>query len=311
MLSALSFSVEAQPPKKVPRIGYLASTSPSGTDDAFRHGLRELGYVEGSSIVVEYRYADGKIDRLPELAAELVRLKVDILVAAGGTPAASAAKRATTTIPIVITNIGDPLAVGLVASLARPGGNVTGLSLLGPDAAGKRLELLKEVVPASSRAAVLWNPANPSHPLHLEQTRAAARALGVQVQSLEARSPEDFETVFNTARGAGGILALGDPVYRLHRVAIADLAGKNRLPAIYEFSQFVESGGLMCYGASLDDLYRRAAVYVDKILKGTKPADLPVQQPTKFELVINLKAAKQIGLTIPQSVLYRADKVIK
>jgi putative ABC transport system substrate-binding protein len=302
---------EAQQTKKVPRIGYLASTSRGDTDEAFRQGLRELGYVEGGSIVIEYRFAEGKLERLSDLAADLVRLKVDVLVAAGGTPAALAAKRATATVPIVMTNIGDPVAVGLVASLARPGGNVTGLSLLGPDTAGKRLELLREVVPALSRVAVLWNPANPSHALHLEETRAAARALGVQVQSLEARGPEDFETAFKAARGASGILALGDPVYRLHRAAIIDLAGRNRLPAMYEFTQFVEAGGLMCYGASLDDLYRRAATYVDKILKGAKPADIPVEQPMKFELVINLKTAKQIGLTIPPNVLARADRVIK
>jgi putative ABC transport system substrate-binding protein len=273
--------------------------------------LRELGYVEGGSIVIEYRFAEGKLERLSDLAAELVRLKVDVLVAAGGTPAASAAKRATTMIPIVMTNIGDPVAVGLVASLARPGWNVTGLSLLGPDTAGKRLELLKEVVPALSRVAVLWNPANPSHALHLKETLAAARALGVQVQSLEARGPEDFETAFKAARGAGGILALGDPVYRLHRAAIIDLARRNRLPAIYEFRQYVAAGGLMSYGASLNDLYRRAAYYVDRILKGAKPADLPVEQPTKFELVVNMKTAKALGLTIPHSVLIRADQVIQ
>lgn len=301
----------AQQPKKVPRIGYLAITSPGSYDEAFRQGLRELGYVEGGSIVIEYRYAEGKIERLFDLAVELVRLKVDVLVAAGGAPAALAAKRATTTVPIVIASVADPVALGLVASLAQPGGNVTGLSLLGPDTAGKRLEILKEVVPALSRVAVLWNPANPGNTLILEEARVAARALGVKVQSLEARGPEDFQTAFKAARGAGGILPLGDPGHVLHRAAIIGLAGRYRLPAMYPFRQFVEDGGLMYYGASLDDLYRRAATYVDKILKGRKPADLPVEQPTKFELVINLKTAKQIGLTIPPNVLARADRVIR
>ena len=311
MLLALSFPAEAQQAKKVPRIGYLAITSPGSYNEAFRRGLRELGHVEGGSIVIEYRYAEGKIERLFDLASELVRLKVDVLVAAGGAPAALAAKRATTTVPIVIASVSDPVALGLVASLAHPGGNVTGLSLLGLDTAGKRLEILKDVVPALSRVAVLWNPANPGMAPLLEETRVAARALGVKVQSLEARGPEDFETAFKAAGGAGGILPLGDPVHVLHRAAIIGLAGRYRLPAMYSFRQFVEDGGLMCYGASLDDLYRRAATYVDKILKGTKPADLPVEQPMKFEFIINLKAAKQIGLTIPPNVLVRADKVIK
>jgi putative ABC transport system substrate-binding protein len=311
LLLTLCFPVQAQQAKKIPRIGYLASTSPGGTEEAFRQGLRELGYVEGGSIVVEYRFAEGKIERLSDLAAELVRLKVDVLVAAGGAPGASAAKQATTTVPIVIASVADPVALGLVASLARPGGNVTGLSLLGPDTAGKRLEILKEVVPALSRVAVLWNPANPGNTLILEETRATARALGVKVQSLEARGPEDFETAFKAASGAGGILPLGDPGHVLHRAAIIGLVGRYRLPAMYPFRQFVEDSGLMYYGASLDDLYRRAATYVDKILKGAKPADLPVEQPTKFEFIINLKAAKQIGLTIPPNVLARADRVIR
>lgn len=314
MLLAFCLSVEAQLPKKMPRIGYLSITSPTSPgsfDEAFRQGLRELGYVEDGSIVVEYRYAEGKSERLSDLASELVRLKVDVLVAAGGAPAALAAKRATTTVPIVIASVADPVALGLVASLAQPGGNVTGLSLLGPDTAGKRLQILKEVVPALSRVAVLWNPANPGNTLILEEIQVAARALGVKVQSLEARGPEDFETAFKAARGAGGILPLGDPAHVLHRAAIIGLAGKYRLPTMYPFRQFVEDGGLMYYGASLDDLYRRAAVYVDKILRGAKPADLPVEQPTKFEFVINLKTAKQIALTIPPNVLARADKVIR
>jgi putative ABC transport system substrate-binding protein len=318
MLFALCVSAQAQHPAKILRIGYLTGTreptpdAPDTNRDAFRQGLRELGYIEGKNIVVEYRYAEGKYNRFPDLAAELVRIKIDVLVAASGAPAALAAKRATTTVPIVIASVSDPVALGLVTSLAQPGGNVTGLSLLGPDTAGKRLEILKEVVPALSRVAVLWNPANArSMTLLLEETRAAARALGVKVQSLEARGPEDFETVFKAAKGAGGILPLGDPVHVLHRAAIIGLAERYRLPAMYSFRQFVEDGGLMCYGASLDDLYRRAATYVDKILKGAKPADLPVEQPKKFELVINLKAAKQIGLTIPQKVLARADRVIR
>jgi putative ABC transport system substrate-binding protein len=305
---------EAQQATKVHRIGFLSITSPSSPgshDEAFRQGLRELGYVEGRSIVIEYRYAEGNIERLSKLASELVRLKVDVLVAAAGAPGALAAKRVTKTIPIVIASVADPVALGLVANLAKPGGNVTGLSLLGPDTAGKRLQILKEVVPALSSVAVLWNPANPGNTLILEEIRVAARALGVKVQSLAAHGPKDFETAFTAARGAGGIMPLGDPGQVLHRAPIIGLAGRYRLPAMYPFRQFVEDGGLMYYGASLDDLYRRTATYVDKILKGRKPADLPVEQPKKFEFFINLKTAKQIGLTIPPNVLARADRVIR
>jgi putative ABC transport system substrate-binding protein len=305
---------EGQQLAKIPRIGFLSITSPSSPgshDEAFRQGLRELGYVEGRSIVIEYRYAEGNAERLPKLASELVRLKVDVLVAAAGAPGALAAKQVTKTVPIVIASVADPVGLGLVANLAQPGGNVTGLSLVGPDTAGKRLQILKEVVPALSSVAVLWNPANPGNTLILEEIRVAARALGVKVQSLEGHGPEDFETAFKAARGAGGIMPLGDPGQVLHRAPIIGLAGRYRLPAMYPFRQFVEDGGLMYYGASLDDLYRRAATYVDKILKGRKPADLPVEQPKKFEFFINLKTAKQIGLTIPPSVLARADRVIR
>jgi putative tryptophan/tyrosine transport system substrate-binding protein len=311
VVAARGIIAEAQQPKKVPRIGYLSSTSYSSNTEAFRQGLRDLGYTEGRNIVIEYRYAEGMSERLSDLAAELVRLKVDVFVAAGGTPVALAAKRATVTIPIVMTNSGDPVATGLVASLARPGGNITGLSLLAPDTAGKRLELIKEVIPALSRVAVLWNPANPSTALQLKATQAAAREIGVQVQSLEARGPDDFENAFRAARGVGAILALGDPVYTLHQTRIIDLAVRNRLPTMYIYREFVQAGGLMSYGPSLSDNFRRAAVYVDKVLKGTKPADLPIEQPTKFEFAVNLKTAKALNLTIPQSVLFRADKVIK
>jgi putative ABC transport system substrate-binding protein len=269
---------EGQQLAKIPRIGFLSITSPSSPgshDEAFRQGLRELGYVEGRSIVIEYRYAEGNAERLPKLASELVRLKVDVLVAAAGAPGALAAKQVTKTVPIVLASVADPVGLGLVANLAQPGGNVTGLSLVGPDTAGKRLQILKEVVPALSSVAVLWNPANPGNTLILEEIRVAARALGVKVQSLEGHGPEDFETAFKAARGAGGIMPLGDPGQVLHRAPIIGLAGRYRLPAMYPFRQFVEDGGLMYYGASLDDLYRRAATYVDKILKGRKPPIYP------------------------------------
>jgi putative ABC transport system substrate-binding protein len=294
------------------RIGCLSTTSSSSSPrEALIKGLRELGYVHGQNIVIEWRYAEGNTERLPTLADELVRLRVDVLVAAGGTPPALAAKRATTTIPIVMTNVGDPVESGLVASLARPGGNITGLTSASPHLSGKRLELLKEVLPGLSRVAVLWNPANPSAALQFKETQAAARALGLQIQSLEARGPDDFEHAFGAAKRSGGILVVGDPMFTLHRTRLTDLAGRNRLPAMYVFGVFVEAGGLMSYGTSLSDLWRRAAYYVDKILRGAKPADLPVEQPTKFELVINLKTAKGLGVKIPAHLLMEADKVIE
>jgi ABC-type uncharacterized transport system substrate-binding protein len=305
----------AQHTAKVPRIGFLIAVSPSTLSarvDAFREGLRQLGYVEGKNIVVEYRYAEGNRDRLNELAAELVRLKVDVIVSAGPPPTL-AAKEATLTIPIVMGNDPDPVGNGFVASLARPGGNITGLSSLAPEISGKQVELLKEIVPKLSRVAVLGSSTNPGNAQALKEIDLAAKAFKVQLQYLEVQEPKEIEAVFHAAsKGrADAVLVLLNPVALSHRKQIADLAAKNRLPAMYYAPDYVEGGGLMSYGVSFTDLYRRAATYVDKILKGAKPADLPVEQPTKFELIINLKAAKQIGLTIPPNVLARADKVIR
>jgi putative tryptophan/tyrosine transport system substrate-binding protein len=314
MLALVNLSA-AQQPNKVPRIGYLSSDSPStiaARIEAFRQGLRELGYVEGKNIVIEWRFAEGKSDRLPGLAAELVRLKVAVIVTSG--PAATrAAKESTVTIPIVTAQDSDPVGNGLVASLARPGGNITGLSTLAPEISGKRLELVKEIVPRLSRVAVLGSSTTPGNAQALKESELAARALGVQVQYLDVRAAKDIEPAFRAAtKGrADALLLLQSPVFINERTQLADLAVKSRLPAIYDRREFVDDGGLMCYGTNFVDLSRRAATYVDKILKGAKPADLPVEQPTKFELVINLKAAKQIGLTIPPNVLVRADRVIK
>jgi putative ABC transport system substrate-binding protein len=314
MLLALGFPAEAQQQAKVPRIGLLSPFSPSATalwHQAFRQGLRDLGWVEGKTISIEYRYAEGRRDRLPDLAADLVRLKVDIIVASVNTDAL-AAKNAAREIPIVVASAGDPVAIGLVESLARPGGNITGLSQISPELAGKRLELLKEIVPKLSRVAVLWNPQGTTSPLWKE-IQLPARELGVQLHSLEVRSSNDFAKAFeDAARARAGALAImPDPLFAGNLKRIADLAAKSRLPSIFHLTEFVDSGGLLAYGPDRSDQFRRAAVYVDKILKGTKPANLPVEQPTKFELVINLKTAKRISVTIPQSVLYRADKVIK
>jgi putative tryptophan/tyrosine transport system substrate-binding protein len=306
---------EAQQPTKLRRIGYLAPQSLSAVvvrTEAFRQGLRELGYIEGKNIVIEWRSAEGKLDRLPALAAELVRLKVDVIVTTGPT-GTRPAKEATSTIPIVMAQDIDPVGTGFIASLARPGGNITGLSSLVPEISGKQLELLKQVVPKLSRVAVLWTSSNPGNTQALREIERAAVTLEVKLQSLDILGIEDIETAFRAAtRGrADAVLVLQNGVALAHRTAIADLAIKSRLPAIYPRLVFVEDGGLMSYGASFADMDRRAATYVDKILKGAKPADLPVEQPTKFELIINLKAAKQIGLTIPPNVLARADKVIR
>jgi ABC-type uncharacterized transport system substrate-binding protein len=315
MLSAFCSSAEAQQPRKVSRIGFLIGASApsiSALVKAFRQGLRELGHVEGKDIVIEWRHAEeGKLDRLSELAAELVRLKVDIIVTGSPTDT-RAAKDATATIPIVMAADSDPVGNGFVASLARPGGNITGLSRMSPELAGKRLELLKEVVPRLSRVAVLGSSTLPGNAQMLRETERAARAFRVQLQYLDVRGPKDIEAAFREAskgRADGG-LVLGGPVYS-HRTQVADLAVKNRLPVIFPQSEYVEHGGLMSYAPNYADLFRRAATYVDKILKGANPADLPVEQPTKFEFIINLKAAKQIGLTIPPNVLARADKVIR
>jgi putative ABC transport system substrate-binding protein len=307
---------EAQQAKKVPRIGFLLGSprlTLSEPIETFRQGLRELGYVEGQNIVIEYRYAEGKFDRLPDLAVELVRLEVDVIVAAGGSPAIQAAGKATPTIPIVMTGMTDPVAWGFIASLKRPGGNITGLSLRGYELLGKRLELLKDTVSTVSRVAVFWNPQSPAADLRLKETQAASRALGIQIQSLEVRGPDDLEGAFQAAaKGRVGGLTVGpSPVFTSNRNQILDFAAKKRLPGMYPWKEYVEDGGLMSYAPSLSDRYRRAAFYVDKILKGTKPADLPVEQPMKFEFVINLKSANQIGLTIPPNVLARADKVIR
>jgi putative tryptophan/tyrosine transport system substrate-binding protein len=316
MLFALCSSTEAQQPKKVPRIGFLYAGSPSGQlarAEAFRQGLRELEYVEGKNIVIEYRHAEGKYDRLPGLVAELVRLKVDIIVTGGG-PATRSAKEATKTIPIVMAQDDDPVASGFVVSLARPGGNITGLATLAPELSGKQLELLKEVVPRLSRVAVFGNSTRPGNAQALKEVELAAGALGLKLQYLDILSPKDIETAFRGAvKGrADAVLMMGSgPVLNPHQKEITELMVKNRLPVIYRSRDPVEAGGLMSYGVNLNDLDRRAATYVDKILKGRKPADLPVEQPTKFEFIINLKAAKQIGLTIPPNVLVRADRVIR
>jgi len=309
---------DAQQSVKVSRIGFLAGGSRSGDSlliDAFWQRMKKLGYVEGKNITAEYRYAEGATERLPDFAAELVRLNIAVIVGPGS--GAVAAKKATNALPIVLT-YGDPLGTGLVASLAHPGGNVTGLSNLSSELGGKRLELLKEITPRMSRVAVLWeNRINPSgrsqDEISLEEMKAAARELRVTLQLLELRSLDDFEPAFAAILGerANALIALRSPLTTRQRTRIVDLAAKSRLPAIYTDGEFVDIGGLMSYGVNVADLWGRAAIYVDKILKDTKPAELPVEQPTKFELVINLKTAKQIGLIIPPNVLARADKVIR
>ena len=315
-LPAPPLAAEAQPTGKAYRVGFLSngwSTASSQNVGALRQGLRELAWVEGQNIVIEYRWAEGKSDRLPDLAAELVRLRVDVLVA-GGAAATRAAKEATTTIPIVFVGVQDPVALGAVQSLGRPGANITGPTLTGGLAiVGKQLELLKETVPGVSRVAVLWNPANPMHLQQLRDTEIAARALSVQVQPVEARSPDEFDRAFSRIiRGrVEALLVSADPMFGAQGTRLANLAATNRLPAMYGLRRHVEAGGLIAYGANELDLFRRAATYIDRILKGAKPADLPVEQPTKFELVINLKTAKALGLTIPQALLLRADQVIE
>jgi putative ABC transport system substrate-binding protein len=316
MLLALCVSAEEQQVPKVPRVGYLIpsiSVNRSYTE-AFRQGLRDLGYVEGKNLVIEWRANEGKLDRNPALAAELVRLKVDVIVAVGSGEI-RAAKETTAAIPIVMVRGGDPVGSGYVASLARPGGNITGLALLRPELSGKRLELLKEIVPKLSRVAVLASSGSADYTLVLKEIELATGPLGVKLQSLNILSPKDFETAFRDAakgRADAVLFRMPGPILSPRRTEIAAaLAVKSRLPVIYESAQEVDAGGLMSYGVNASDLYRRAATYVDKILKGAKPADLPVEQPTKFEFIINLQAAKQIGLTIPPNVLARADRVIR
>ncbi len=312
---AAPFPGEAQQPGKMAHIGFLSSGSTASHGlliDGFREGLRERGYTEGKNIAIEYRWAEGKLDRLPQLAAELVQLRVQVLVTAGS-PGILAAKQATTTIPVVMAVGGDPVGAGFVASLARPGGNITGLSNLAEDLIAKLLELLKEAVPRASRVAVLSNPGNPAHAAFRREIRTAAQVLGVTLLPVEARAPNDYEGAFAVMakERAGALVVLPDPMSLTERRRITDLATRSRLPAIYGFKEEAEAGGLMSYGVNLRWSYHRAATYVDKILKGAKPADLPVEQPTRFELVINMKTAKALGLTFPQSILIRADQVVQ
>src|SRR5215470_7572662 len=314
-LFALCSSATAQQPKKVPRIGYLSvgPASDPARGEAFRQGLRELGYLDGKNIVIEWRYAEGKRDRLPALVIELVRLKVDIIVTSNSA-ATRAAKEATKTTPIVMAQDTDPVANGFVASLARPGGNITGLATLRPELSGKQLELLKETVPRLSRVAVFGTSTQPGNLQSIKEVELAAKAFGVKLQYLDILSLKDIETAFRAAskaRAEAVLYLVAGTVAGGHQTQIVELAVKSRLPTIYPTSLWVDAGGFMSYSANIIDSYRRAATYVDKILKGAKPADLAVEQPTKFEFIINLKAAKQIGLTIPPSVLARADKVIK
>ena len=312
-LLAAPLAAEAQQAGKVRRVGFLGVFA-GPNFDAFRQALRELGWVEGQNIVIDYRSTEGRLDRLPDLAVELVRLKVDIIVAEG-TQGVAAAKNATETIPIVmISGSADPVGLGFIASLARPGGNVTGLSYsVGPEIAGKGLELLKEAVPKIHRVAILSNPTNPVQPLFIRELKVAARSLEVQLQLLEARGPDEFDGAFAamTKERVGALLVVPDSMFIFHRTRLADLAARSRLPAAYGSKADVEAGGLMSYGPSFRELWRRAATYVDKILKGAKPGDLPIEQPTKFELVINLKTATALGLTIPPALLARADEVIE
>ena len=315
LLCGLWIPVQAQQPLKIPRIGYVSGSNPNdpGPEVAFRQGLRDLGYMEGKNILVEYRYQEGKADRGPHLVAELIQLKVDVLVLIPS-PAIRAAKQATKTIPIIMVTTADPVATKLIDSLARPGGNITGLTRITRDLNGKRLELLKEVVPTMSRVGVLFQAGSTSGDIHFKEYETAARALKINLQSLGVRGPNpDFDAAFQVAiKGrVSAFITIVNSLTNFYRKRIADLAIENRLPSMCETSEYVEAGGMMSYAADQLESYRRAAVYVDKILKGSKPSDLPVEQPTKFEFVINLKTAKQIGLTIPQSVLFRADKVIR
>jgi len=311
VLGALAAPLVAPGQTKIPRIGLLGD-APSFLDDAFRQGLRELGYIEGQNILIESRASDWKEDRLPALAVELVRAKVDVIVAKNAR-ATEAARKATSTIPIIFTVSGDPVGDGLVASLARPGGNITGLATVSPELVGKQLEMLKAIAPKASRIAVLKNPTTPGHERSLRQAAPAVRALGLQLQILDARTPAEIETALTTmtAQRVDGLLVLRDSVFRTQRERITAVAAKQRIPAVYGLREEAEAGGLIAYGASVPQMFHRAAFYVDRILKGAKPADLPVEQPTKFELVINLKTAKALGLTIPPSLLAQADEIIQ
>ena len=315
VLATRASSALAQESARIATVGFLLPTTGPDYDPMLailRGKLAELGYVEGQNIRFEYRGAYGQVDRLPSLTEELLHLNVDVIVAVA-TPEVQAAQQATRNIPIVMVAVVDPVASRFVASLARPGGNITGLSLMSAELSGKRLALLKEVVPGVSRVAILWNPTNPSNVLQLGATKAAAQALGVQLQPLEVRGPQDLESAFQAATRAraGALIALDDPLIIAHRTRIVALAAKNRLPAMYGLTGYAKTGGLITYGPNIPDLYQQAAVFVGKILKGAKPADLPVEQPTKFELVINLKTARALGLKIPDSILVQADEVIQ
>jgi putative tryptophan/tyrosine transport system substrate-binding protein len=315
LICVSSYPVEAQQTKNIPRIGFLSAGAAQDDRDrlaVFREGLRELGYVEAKNILIEYRFADGKLDRLLELAAGLARLNVNIIVTAGN-EAVQAAKEATQTIPIVMAFSGDPVGAGFVASLARPGGNITGLSRINIELTAKRLELLNETVPSATRIAVLFNPEGRVPMLALKEAQAAAQRLGLHIQALEMKAPQDIETAFRSAarERAAAVMTLPGGFTGFHRTRIVNLAAKSRLPGVYNNSRFVEDGGLMSYASDQREEFRRATLYVDRILKGAKPSDLPVEQPTKFDLLINLKAAKQIGVTIPANVLARADRVIR
>jgi|SRR5579872_1204779 len=311
---AWPLAARAQQVGKVYRIGFFNAGTSAGTPalPALLEGLKQFGWIEGNNIIIEYRYADNRVERLPGLAAQLVRLNVDAIVAVG-TLAPLAAKQATSTIPIVMTSAGDPLGSGLIASLARPGGNVTGLSLMAPDLGGKRLELLRQIVPGLARVAVVWNAANPYPRLVLKQTENAAQQLKIEVQSLEVRVPDDVSSALDAAvrNKADGLISVEDPLTQSQRRLIADFAINNRLPAMSGVRDFADAGGLLSYGPDLGDLYQRAAGYVNKILNGAKPSDLPVEQPTKFELVINLKTAKALGLTVPMALQASADAIIE
>jgi ABC-type uncharacterized transport system substrate-binding protein len=314
LLAGWAGIADAQQAKKIPLVGFLvpgSHSSYSARIEAFRQSLRDLGYIEGQNIIIEYRYAEGKFDRLPDLASEMVQLKVNVIVT-GDTPAIQAVKNTTSTIPIVMGNVADAVASGLVASLARPGGNITGLTTLAPDLDGKRLELVKEILAKGARVAFIWDPASSGKRIRFNEVLGAARALEIALQSLEVRNPKELESIFEAAiRERPGALMVPNTIVLAYGKQIVDFAAKYRLPLIYDTREFVEDGGLMSYGPSFPDLWRRAAMHVDKILKGAKPSDLPVEQPMKFDLVINLKTAKQIGLTVPPNVLVRADKVIR
>jgi putative ABC transport system substrate-binding protein len=315
ILMAFSFSAYAQQANKIPRIGFLGNSTAAleaNLVGPFRDGLRDLGYVEGRNILIEYRWAEGKYDRFPALIAELLALNVDLIVTAG-TPATQAFQKAKASIPLVMVAVGDPVGTGIIASLNRPGGNITGLTSISPELEGKRIELLREVVPKLSYIAVMWNPANAYHEIENKEAQAAAAALHIKVLFLGVKNEEGFENAFSEIlkQRPQALLVLADRVFLHNRARIMKFAAQKRLPGIYAYLELVEAGGLMSYGPSYADMHRRAAAYVDKILKGAKPADLPVERPLKFELVINLKAAKQIGLTIPPNVLARADRVIK